>query len=286
MSPFTPMIGYRFLIDPNEDQEKITGMMIDAIKGFCHRFRLSGCSFLFVDPQWHRQLTSYGFTGWLHQSYVWQNNGYQSFEDYLAIFNANQRRNIKRERKALREQGITLKIFQGDEIPPSFFPLMYDLYEHTNDKFGPWGCKYLTEGFFEGLCHNYRHRLVIVAAFNGAHQSLPFGMSMLVTKGDQLYGRYWGSSKKINSLHFNACYYAPIGWAISNGIKRFDPGAGGPHKLRRGFSAFPNYSLHHFTDQRLCKIMQTHINKINRLELEQIETLNQQLPFANREDGL
>lgn len=110
-------------------------------------------------------------------------------------------------------------------------------------------------------------------------------MSMLVTKGDQLYGRYWGSSKDINSLHFNACYYAPIEWAISKGINRFDPGAGGPHKLRRGFSAIPNYSLHRFTDRRLRKIMQTHINEINRLELEQIDVLNQQLPFANREDN-
>jgi predicted N-acyltransferase len=286
MSPFTPMIGYRFIIAPDEDEEKLTGLMIDAIEAFCHRFRLSGCSFLFVDPQWHRQLTSYGFTSWLHQSYVWQNNGYQSFEDYLAVFNANQRRNIKRERKALAEQGITIKVLQGDEIPPCYFPLMYDLYERTNDKFGPWGCKYLTEGFFDGLSHDYRQRLVIVAAFNGTHQSLPFGMSMLVTKGDQLYGRYWGSSQNINSLHFNACYYAPIEWAISNGINRFDPGAGGPHKLRRGFSAIPNYSLHRFTDRRLRKIMQTHINEINRLELEQIDALNQRLPFANRKDRL
>jgi predicted N-acyltransferase len=84
----------------------------------------------------------------------------------------------------------------------------------------------------------------------------------------------------INNLHFNACYYSPIEWAIANGINSFDPGAGGPHKLRRGFSAVPNYSLHRFADQRLRQIMQTHIEEINRLEQEQIDALNQDLPFA------
>jgi predicted N-acyltransferase len=106
------------------------------------------------------------------------------------------------------------------------------------------------------------------------------GMSLLVTKGDKLYGRYWGCSKTTNSLHFNACYYRPMEWAISNGINSFDPGAGGPHKLRRGFSAVPNYSLHRFADPRLRKIMQSHIEEINRLEQAQIDALNQELPFA------
>ena len=286
MSPFTPMIGYRFLIAADEDEEVLTGLMVKEIKALCSRFRLSGCSFLFVDPQWHQMLSSHGFIGWLHQSYAWQNSRFQSFEDYLAVFNANQRRNIKRERQAIESQGITIKILQGDEIPTAYFPLIYSLYERTNDKFGPWGCKYLTERFFEGLSRDFRHRLVVVAAFNGTQQTRPLGMSMLVTKGDQLFGRYWGASQNIRSLHFNACYYAPIEWAIANGIKQFDPGAGGPHKLRRGFTAIPNYSLHHFTDSRLQNIMQTHIGEINRLEQEQIDALNQRLPFANMKDRI
>ena len=166
-------------------------------------------------------------------------------------------------------------------MPHTHIPVMYDYYVRTNEKFGPWGCKYLNPSFFDGLYQNSRHRLVLVSAFKDRpDQGAPVGMSLLVTKGSRLYGRYWGCSKPVKNLHFNACYYAPIEWAISSGIERFDPGAGGPHKLRRGFAAVPNYSLHRFYDPRLRKIMRTHIDEINRLEEVQIEALNQAIPFA------
>jgi uncharacterized protein len=283
MSPFTPMFGYRFMIAPGEDQRELTSAMVSEIDQLCRHHHLSGSSFLFVDPQWYRQMRQQGYFGWQHQSYAWLNNGFKSFDDYLAVFNSNQRRNIKRERKELEKQGILLKMLTGDSISRDLFPLMYRFYEHTNAKFGPWGCRYLTPSFFEGLYDHFRHRLVFFAAYDSRESSLPVGMSMLVTKGKQLYGRYWGSARLIHSLHFNACYYAPIDWAINNGIRRFDPGAGGTHKIRRGFTAVPSYSLHRFSDPRMLQIMQNHIDEINRLEQEQIDALNNELPFARRE---
>jgi predicted N-acyltransferase len=282
MSPFTPMFGYRFLIAPEENGPELTSIMVTEIDRLCRRYNLSGSSFLFVDPQWHQEMLDLGYFGWQHQSYAWLNHGYKSFDDYLAIFNSNQRRNIKRERKALDQQGIILKILTDQTISRDLFPLMYRFYEHTNDKFGPWGCRYLTESFFEGLYDYFRQRLVFIAAFDRRDPNTPLGMSMLVTKGKQLYGRYWGCTRPINSLHFNACYYAPIEWAIDNGIQRFDPGAGGAHKIRRGFTAISSFSLHRFSDPRLLQIMQNHIDEINRLEQEQIDTLNHELPFAQQ----
>jgi hypothetical protein len=282
MSPFTPMVGYRFLIASGHDGELLTGLMVNEIEQFCRRYRICSCNFLFVDPQWRHQLINYGFSSWLHQSFVWQNLGYQSFDDYLTGFNSNQRHNIKRERKSIATQGLTIKVFQGDEIPSTFFPKIYPFYERTNDKFGPWGCKYLKESFFAGLADGYRHRLVFVAAFDKKNSDSPLGMSLLVRKRDQLFGRYWGSSKEVNHLHFNACYYSPIEWAIANGIKRFDPGMGGHHKIRRGFMAIGNHSLHRFFDQRLDHIMKAHIGEINRLEQEHIDELNLEVPFARK----
>jgi hypothetical protein len=212
---------------------------------------------------------------------VWQNQNFQTFDDYLAQFNSNQRRNIKRERRALQKQGITLGAFHGKEIPRDFLSLLYKFYEHTNDKFGPWSCKFLTPEFFTGLYHGFRHRLLMIAAFNGQSDQIPVGMSFLVTKGRRLYGRYWGSKASIDQLHFNACYYFPIQWAISRKIHQFDPGAGGGHKIRRGFSAVPNYSLHRFTDPRMQMIMQKHIGEINLLEQRHLDELNSKLPFAS-----
>ena len=120
------------------------------------------------------------------------------------------------------------------------------------------------------------------AAYDRRDSALPLGMSMLVTKRKQLYGRYWGCPRSFNSLHFNACYYSPIEWAIDNGVQRFDPGAGGAHKIRRGFNAVPSFSLHRFSDPRLLQVMQNHIDEINRLEQEQIDALNSELPFAQQ----
>lgn len=284
MSPFTPAVGYRFLISEGEDEKRLTGIMVQAIEQFCVSQRLSGICFHYVDPDWRSQMKSFGFRSWTHQSFSWFNRDYQNFEDFLARFKSNQRRNIRRERKAMGVQGIELATFHGDDIPREFFPHMYRLYSKTNDQFGIWGCKYLTPDFFTGLFDRYRHRLLFVAAFNGDNRDLPIAQALLLTKADCLYGRYWGTLRDANALHFNTCYYQPIDWAIKRGIRQFDPGIGGPHKTRRGFEAIPNYSLHRFFDPRLQHVMDLHINEINRHENREIDAVNAEIPFAQREE--
>ncbi|MBU0986398.1 MAG: GNAT family N-acetyltransferase [Proteobacteria bacterium] len=280
MSPVTPVAGYRFLIDPQADGQRLTDLMVREIDRFCRLNQISGCSFLFVDPAWRLRMAAYDFSGWLHQSYAWQNRDFRSFEDYLAIFNANQRHNIRRERRKVQDSGIRIEPISGDDIPRSFLPLMYRFYVRTNDRYGPWSCKYLSKTFFDALYDRYRHRLVLMTAYDQQNQGLPVAMSLLLIKGELLFGRYWGSFNTIDALHFDACYYRPIEWAISRGIQYFDPGVGSYHKLRRGFEAVPSFSLHKFYDPRLQLVLQSHINAINRLEHHQIDAMNAQLPFA------
>ena len=284
MTPFTPAEGYRFLIAPGLDEDEITGLMVSAIDSFCTRNRISGCHFLYVDPQWRPVLERQGFTTWLHHSFVWQNSGFQTFDDYLGGFNANQRRNIKRERKAVEKAGLRLQTITGDEISKPLFSAMYNFYADTCDKFGGWGSKYLTKRFFEQLHANYRHRVLFVAAYSEQDNQQPVGMSFCLTKGDKLYGRYWGSFQDLDCLHFDACYYAPIEWAIAQGIQTFDPGAGGRHKKRRGFPATANHSLHRFYNRRLSQILCSYIGEVNELEQQEIEAINVELPF-NQQDS-
>jgi uncharacterized protein len=282
MSPFTPAEGYRFIIAPGEDEAKLTALMVWAIDQFCDRNQIAGCSFLYVDPAWRSQMEGHGFVKWLHHSYIWQNHGFQSFEDYLGSFNANQRRNIKRERKAMETAGLNLQIHTGEAIPPNLFPLMYQYYADTCDKFGWWGSKYLTPKFFEQLYPRYSHRVVFAAAYTEADPHQPIGLSFCLAKGSNLYGRYWGSTADIDCLHFNACYYAPIEWGIANGMQTFDPGAGGRHKKRRGFPATPNYSLHRFYPPRLKQLFNQYIDQMNEMEQQEIDAVNQELPFTQR----
>ena len=279
MAPFTPAEGYRFLIAPDEDEAALTELMVNAIDHFCDRNHISGCHFLYVDPAWKTHMEAQGFTAWLHHSYIWQNQGYSSFDDYLSGFNANQRRNIKRERKAVENAGLSLQTITGEDSPRALFSLMYDYYSDTCDKFGWWGSKYLTRKFFEQLYPNYAHRVVFMAAYSEHDARHPVGMSFCLTKGENLYGRYWGSSQEIDCLHFDACYYTPIEWAIAHNIQTFDPGAGGRHKKRRGFPATPNHSLHRFYNPRLTQILRSYIQQTNELEQQEIDAINQALPF-------
>ncbi|NER32112.1 MAG: N-acetyltransferase [Symploca sp. SIO1C4] len=282
MTPFTPAVGYRFLIAPGENEDELTKIMVAAIDQFCDRNDISGCHFLFVDPQWQLLMEHHGFNSWLHHSYIWQNDGFNSFDDYLKVFNANQRRNIKRERKAVSKAGLRIETMSGDEIPESFFPMIHSFYSSTCDKF-MWGSKYLTGKFFEQLYQSYSDRVLLVAAYREDDSQTPVGMSFCITKGEQLYGRYWGCFEEYDCLHFDACYYTPIEWAIARGIKMFDPGAGGRHKRRRGFPATPNYSMHRFYNQRLTRILRQYIGEINDMEQQEIDAINQDLPFSKRE---
>jgi hypothetical protein len=286
MSPATPVTGYRFLMAPGEDEHGLTAAMVQSIDDLCRQNNMAGLSFNYVDPQWLTVMEDLGFVAWKHQSYVWENPGFSSFEDYLWSFDKNQRRNIRRERKKLSEQNLTIKPFSGERITLELLEKMYRFYERTNAQFGPWAAKYLNREFFTGLFDDYRHRILLLGACDRENDGDPVGMSFLLRKGEQLYGRYWGSTGHYDSLHFNACYYGPIEWAIANGVRRFDPGIGSSHKVRRGFQAISNWSLHRFYDPNLARIMAQHIGEINRMEQERIDSLNQAAPFAENRSSL
>ena len=278
MSPATPSVGYRFLVAPGYRESELTVTMLDLIDQFCRSNNLNGTSFLFPDSRWATGIEQAGYTAWHHQSYLWTNPGFETFDDYLAGFTKNQRRNIRRERESITEAGITLRCVRGEDAPRHWFSLMYDFYEKTNDQFGPWAAKYLDRPFFEGLAEVYRNRILFIGGFESG-ASDPMAMSFLVYKDDHLVGRYWGTQRYVENLHFCACYYEPIEWAIANGIRTFDPGAGSPHKIRRGFRAVRNVSLHRFADPRMRAIMESNIARINAHEARQIDELNAMLPL-------
>jgi predicted N-acyltransferase len=285
MSPVTPAVGYRFLLDPEEDRPTLMGAMVRAIATFCREQSLASTNLHFVDPAFETRLAAYGYRPWRHQGYLWENEGYAGFDDFLARFRTNARRNIRRERKRMADAGLRLKLYRGEEIPASFIPLMYELYSRTNAQFGPWGCHFLTPAFFEGIYTACRRRLLFVAAHGGAgRKAPPVALAMLLHKGGALIGRYWGTRRFHRDLHFNVCYYAPIQWAIENGVRRFDPGAGSPHKIRRGFRAVAHHSWHRYLHPNLALVFRHHIDEINQAEQARIDQLNAGLPFHRVED--
>ena len=283
MSPATPSTAYRFLIHPDYDEAAVTRAMLGQIEEFCRENDLRTMAFNYAEPGWREIVEEAGFTTWKHQSYQWINHGFDSFDDYLSVFRKNQRKNIRKERRSVAEAGVHIDPVMGTDAPDRFFSLMYDFYEVHNEQFGPWAAKFLNRGFFEGLADSFRHRILFVPAYRDGRTD-PFAMSFLLAKGDQLLGRYWGAFEHIDNVHFDACYYTPIQWAIENDVHVFDPGMGSSHKVRRGFEAVENHSLHRFLDDRMNEIMRANIDRVNDYEQRNIDYLNEAIPFAADRD--
>jgi predicted N-acyltransferase len=287
MSPVSPIVGYRFHIAAAEDEAALTAVMLQLIDEFCAEQQILSCNFLYVDPAWQPLAEAAGCATWLNQQSLWSNHNYASFDDYLQSFNANQRRNIKRERRAVTAAGLSVTPLVGEAIPPPLVRRMHDFYEQHCSRWGPWGSKYLTETFFAQLADDpeLRRHLVLFSAHRGDPLQ-PVAMSLCVHSDMMLWGRYWGSDEEIDNLHFEVCYYAPIDWAIKRGIRQFDPGAGGSHKRRRGFLARPHASLHRWRHPRFDAIVRRWLPEANAQQLEEIEAINAELPFTARPPDL
>lgn len=283
MSPVSPVQGYRFLVAAGEDTARLTALLLELIDDFCRRNDILSCNFLYVDPAWQALAEAAGCERWINQQSQWTNPGHMDFEDYLASFNANQRRNIRRERRAVEQAGLTVTPLVGEAIPPRLVGRMHHFYAQHCARWGAWGSKYLSEEFFDAAARELREHLVLFSAHRGDSCD-PLAMSLCVRGGDSLWGRYWGSDVEIDNLHFEVCYYAPIEWAIQQGIRRFDPGAGGSHKRRRGFLAEPRVSLHRWSDPRFAAILSDWLPGANRQMLAEIEAVNAELPFSANYD--
>jgi len=287
--PATPAEGYRFLFAPGEDEETLNRMLLDAVEALCRKTGIRGLHFLFADPAWAARpgsLAERSYSGWKHSRFVWENN-FASFEEYLSLFNKNQRKNIRKEYNRHTEQGIDLRIIEGKDADNRCFENIFDLYSRTNDKFFPWDARWVNETFFRLLERRFRHRTVFSEArrnpaLTGGEDPNTLALAMMFRKGSRIWGRYWGTYEDVKDLHFAVCYYAPMDYCIREGIRSFDPGIGSPHKIRRGFRADFDRSYHHFFDPVLETLFTTNIGEVNRYEENAIDTLNAEMPCKQK----
>jgi len=286
MSPLSPIEGYRFLFSEGVDQKELTKILFSEIDIFAKQNGILSSNFLYVDPKWMIIAESQDCAKWINQQSVLKLNKEKNFSDFLQKFNSNQRRNIKRERESIKKCGVKIDVLSGSEINIINLKKMHYFYQLHCSKWGVWGSKYLTESFFIELASKELKKNIILFEAKEEQNEHTIGMSLCVRNEDMLWGRYWGSDKNIDCLHFEACYYSPIEWAIKNKIKYFDPGAGGSHKKRRGFIAKPNSSLHRWYDIQMDSLIREWLPKANKLMLNQINATNNEVPFKFEEPKL
>jgi predicted N-acyltransferase len=239
-SPLTPATGRRFLVAPGEDRTSRALELARAAVEFARSEGLSSVHVLFPTEDEAAALGRAGFAIRHGVQYHFLNAGYRSWEDVLRRFNSKRRNQLRREKGAPAAQGIDIRVLRGKELAEADPEEAFQLYATTVDKF-LWGRRHLTEGFFEQVLQRFRHRVELVQARkDGRLVAGAFNLS-----SDRiLYGRYWGCFEEYPFLHFNVCLYAGMEETIRRGLSRFEPGAGGEHKLVRGFAPSLTYSAH------------------------------------------
>jgi uncharacterized protein len=247
--PFTPATGPRLLIKPGADAARITQGFAQALPQIAERVSASGVHVLFPD---RAQADAFEAAGYLPRHGVqfhWQNAGYQKFEDFLARFSSKRRNQIKREMREMRDQNIDIDVLTGDRLKPERVDFIFDFYRSTVEKFY-YGRQYLNRAFFEQVCSTMPEHLHVVVASDGGSKKPIAGAFNLLGKR-ALYGLYWGALEERPFLHFNVCFYRGIEECVARGLELFEPGAGGEHKLARGFEPSLTFSAHSFQDRRM-----------------------------------
>lgn len=247
--PFTPATGPKVLVRAGEDVARVHAALSDGIERLLSQIPLSSAHVLFP-PDEDAEL--WGALGWARRfgvQFHWENAGYASYDDFLARFSAKRRAALRREERELTAQGVCLEIHTGADLDEELLDAAYRFYLSTVDKH-VWGRRYLNREFFMTVGQTMPDRLHLVMARDRATGRCLGGAFNLLGH-DALYGRYWGAIEERPFLHFNVCFYAGIRDCITRGLRRFEPGAGGEHKLSRGFEATVTHSAHRIVDPQL-----------------------------------
>jgi uncharacterized protein len=258
--PFTPHSGRRFLTAQDVNRPRMIAALGRALTQLCADNRLSSVHVNFCLPDEAQALGRLGFLERLGYQYHWRNAAFGGFDDYLSALKSKRRYAVRHERAALAAQGVTIKVFMGEETPDAIFGPMFDLYLATIDKLY-WGRQYLTREFFTEMRRRFKRHVCLICAYRG--HKLVAGTFNLQKSG-VLYGRYWGCFEDLKYLHFNVCYYAAIEHCIKSGISRFEPGAGGDYKWLRGFDPALTHSAHFIAHEGLRRAVSSFLARERR----------------------
>jgi len=244
--PFTPVTGPRLLVRPGPLQEPVRAALADALAEIAQTNELSSAHVTFVtEPEW-RLLGKRGFLQRTDQQFHWTNDGYGSFDDFLAALASRKRKTIRRERKEALEPDIEVRWLTGADLTEDVWDAFFTFYMETGSR--KYGRPYLTRDFFSIVTEKMRDRILLVMA-RRAGRWIAGAINFL--GDDAIYGRNWGAIEHHPFLHFELCYYQAIDYAIAHKLDRVEAGAQGEHKLARGYMPKTTYSAHFIANPAL-----------------------------------
>ena len=239
--PFTPATGPRFLVGDVDAARAghLGAALANGMTQYLERFGLSSAHINFLPEH---DISALSDAGWMVRSSIqfhWQNDGYADFDAFLAALSSRKRKNIRKERRMVADAGVRVLRLTGDDITATHIDHFYRFYMSTIDR--KWGGAYLTEEVFHQLHASMADRMLLVMAEYGGRI---IGGALNFIGEDTLFGRNWGADLDIPCLHFEACYYQAIEFAIERGLKTVEAGAQGFHKVQRGYLPVTTHSAH------------------------------------------
>jgi len=267
--PFTPVPGRRLLArDP-----ALVPALIAVAEQVVESNDLSSAHATFISRE---EAALFNRAGWLIRTdsqYHWLNEGYGSFDDFLATLSSRKRKAIRKER-ALAVQGLDIVHLSGAEIEEAHWDAFWIFYQDTGAR--KWGQPYLTRAFFSLLGERMAESLLLILALR---DGVPIAGALHVAGTEALYGRYWGTIAEVPHLHFELCYYQAIDVAIARGLSRAEAGAQGTHKLARGYRPVPTWSAHYIADAGLREAVADYLAAERRAVAREIAALDEMTPF-------
>ena len=277
--PFTPATGPRLLIRDGVDQEQIRTALAGGLVGLCDATDASSVHVTFAPEDEAKFLASCGFLQRNDQQFHWRNQGYGSFEDFLATLNSRHRKAIRRERREALAEGITIHALNRSDITEDAWDAFFAFYMETGSR--KWGRPYLTRSFYSLVGQGMSKDVALIMAKRNGRW---IAGAINFIGSDTLFGRHWGAIEHHPFLHFEVCYYQAIDFAIRHGLKTVEAGAQGEHKLARGYLPQTTYSAHYIADPDLRRAISDYLRRERAYVAEAARELSDAAPFRKAAD--
>ncbi len=275
--PFTPATGPRLLVAadrPDEERAALADALASAMIQLAEQMKLSSLHVTFPTAAEAQRLGALGMMQRTGQQYHWENRDYATFDDFLGQLASRKRKQIKKERRCITDNGLTVQTLRGADIEERHWDAFYEFYRNTTDR--KWGPSYLTREFFSLLGQRLGDAVVLIFVEDG---NRAVAGALNLAGGDTLYGRNWGCADDYKFLHFETCYYQAIDFAIEHGLARVEAGAQGTHKIQRGYLPSLTYSAHWIADPALREPVQRFLDEERRAVANEIEALGAHSPY-------